>query len=281
MLGDDIFRLYKYLGQSSQNYLDFHTEEGFHKRIDRILRHRSRAASAKESARAKLPPRRSKIISVISFGNLPGRKLVASLAWAATQRLKGKIPVRVVDLIPVEDQHDEKQFLKSNNVTHVLIDTSQQAVRMESIKEVAWLGRQITSDDEPGLIYVDVPERVMHVRHHAMATSDMVIVFLPAAIGVLRSIEEIEAELGETLSSSIEGGVHYLLAESADHEKLSQHLLDDMIAYSELFVPDIMSVESMPSTRELSDGLKQDSAGLRDLLKIHHFIFGKISRENR
>lgn len=281
MLGDDISRLYKYLGQPSQNYLDFHTEEGFHKRINRIISHRSQATLARGSARAGLPPRRSKIISVISFGKLPGRKLVASLAWAATQRLKGKIPVRVADLIPVEDQHEEKHFLQSNNITHILIDTSQQAVRMESIKEIAWLGRQITSDDEPGLIYVDVPERVMHVRHHAMATSDMVLVLLPATIGALRAIEEIESELGESLASSIEGGVHYLLAESADHEKLSQHLLDDLVSCTDLFVPDILHVESIPNAKQLSDGLKPDTASLHDLLKIHHFIFGKISRENR
>lgn len=270
---DDISRLYKYLGQPSQNYLDFQTEDDFRERINRVALQRGQSVS---EAPASASSRRNKIIAVVSIGNLPGRKLVAGLAWAASRRLQGKVPVHVVDLIPTSHQEEEKAFLLSSGVRHVLIDTSDQAVRMEAVREVAWLERQIVADYDDGLIFVDVPERVMHARHHAMSAADLVLVLLPSAMTSVRAIEDIEAEFGEAQLFGVRDKLRYLLVETKDRENLSSWLRDELMAREELFAPLSLQAEAIPGMRELTAMNKLEAAGPRGLLDVCNFILARI-----
>ncbi len=281
MQRDDISRLYKYLGQPSQNYLDFQTEDDFRERINRVALRRSDPASAIGMPPVVISLRQSKIIAVVSVGHLPGRKLVGSLAWIASRRLQGKVPVHVMDLITANNHQEEQSFLLSNGIRHILIDTSEQAIRIEAAREIAWLERQITADHDDGLIFMDVPERVMHTRHHALAAADIVLVLLPAAMSSVRAIEDIESELRELASSSLGNRLHYLLVEANDFESLSPRLHEELMSHEDLFVPVRLSAESFPSTRELAEGGGSESAEHHGLRDICNFIFGKIAHENR
>lgn len=281
MYRDDISRLYKYLGQPSQSYLDFQTEDDFRERINRVAIRRRNAAWPIGIPPVVSPLRQSKIIAVISAGHMPGRKLVASLAWIASRRLGEKVPVHVADLIPANNQQEEQTFLLSNGIRHILVDTSGQTARMEAAKEIAWLERQITADHDAGLIFMDVPECVMHARHHAMAAADMVLVLLPAAMSSVRAIEDVESELGETLLRDMAGKLRYLLVESKDFEGLCPRLQEELVSHRDLFVPVCLPAESFPGARELSAGLQLDSAEYRGLQDICNFIFGKIAHEDR
>lgn len=270
---DDVSRLYKYLGQPSQNYLDFQTEDDFRERISRVAIRRAESASAPQAAPAS---RRSKIIAVVSVGNLPGRKLAAGLAWVASRRLQGKVPVHVVDLIPTGRPEEEKTFLLSGDVRHVLIDTSGQSVRMEAARESAWLEREIVADHDDGLIFVDVPERVMHARHHAMSAADLVLVLVPAALNSVRAIEDIESEFREVRLSGIRDKLRYLLMETQENENLSPWLREELLSREELFAPLCLQVESIPGARELAVMGKLEAAGHRSLLEVCNFILAEI-----
>lgn len=275
---DDVSRLYKYLGQPSQNYLDFQIEDDFRERISRVAIRRAESASAPQAAPSS---RRNKIIAVVSVGNLPGRKLAAGLAWVASRRFRGMVPVHVVDLIPTGRPEEEKTFLLSSGVRHVLIDTSGQSVRMEAVQESAWLERQIVADHDDGLTFVDVPERVMHARHHAMSAADLVLVLVPAAMNSVRAIEDIESEFGEARLSGIRDKLRYLLTETQEHENLSPWLREELISRDELFAPLCLQAESIPSARELAAMGKPEAAGHRSLLDVCNFILAEIAHENR
>lgn len=275
MQRDDISVLYKHLGRPSQGYLDFQTEDDFRVRVDRIAARRANSAS---SVRAGASPRKNKVVAVISLGDLYSRKLVASLAAVATQGLKGQVPVHVVDLIPVDQHHEEKNFLLSSGIRHVLIDTSVQSVRMEVAKEVEWLERQITAEQDDGFFFVDVPEAVMHVRHHAMAAADMLLVLIPATQGAVRAIEDIEAELNESMSSGLKKGVHYLLVESSEFDNLSPLLQEELMSHRDLFVPVRLQKEAILSSRDLLAGAAAKSPEYIRLVEISNFVLGKFAK---
>lgn len=274
---DDISQLYKYLGQSVHSYLDFQTEANFSKRINRIILRRSESMPAKGVAkRAASPARKSKIIAIISMGNLPGRKLTSSLAWMASNRFKGKVPVHVVDLVPSDNLQEEKSFLNKNGVKHILLNTSAQVVRMELAKEIDWLGRELIADNDDGLIIVDVPERVMHMRHQAMAIADMLLVMIPATAGAVRAIEDVELEIAEVLSPELKARVGYLLVKSEDAECIPPLLLSELVAHKDLFVPLCLQKESIPSAQDLSVGVNTDSVEYQCLEGVLNFILGKF-----
>lgn len=273
MLRDDISVLYRHLGRPSQGYLDFQTEDDFRERINRVAARRASLVPSTGS-----PERKAKVVAVISLGDLYSRKLVASLAGVATQGLKGQVPVHVVDLIPVDHDHEEKNFQISSGIRHVLIDTSKQSVKMEATKEIAWLERQIIADQDDGVFFVDVPESVMHVRHHAMSAADMLLVLVPATHGAVRAIEDIEAELKESQSEGLKYGVHYLLVESTDFECLSPLLQEELMSHHDLFVPVRLQKETMLSSKELLAGAKAKSAEYISLVEICNFILGKFAK---
>lgn len=281
MQRDDISRLYKYLGQPSQNYLDFQTEDDFRERINRVAVRRRELSPAVGTPAVGGILRQSKIIAVVSVGHLPGRKLAGSLAWIASRRLRGKVPVHIVDLIPIDDHWEEQSFLHSNGIRHVLIDTSEQSVRMESAQETAWLERQIAADHDDGLIFVDVPERVMHARHQALAAADLVLVLLPDAMSSVRAIEDLELELGELASLRRENRLHYLLMEANDLENLPPRLREELMSHHDLFVPIRLSAEAFPGARELACGNGLEQEQQRGLQDVCEYIFGKVAHENR
>lgn len=274
---DDISILYRYLGQSSHSYLDFHTEEDFRERINRVVARRAltKPAAAGSSSSAKSPKRKSKVVAVVSMGNLYASKLVASMAFLASKRLKGKVPVHIVDLIPVDDLHDERSILLSNGIKHVLMDASDQTVRMESSKEIDWLERQITADYDDGLVFVDVPERVMHMRHHVMAAADMLVVMVPANMTVVRAIEDVESELKEVFASGVGYGVFYLMVELAGEGGLAPMLKDELLSHKDMFLPSCLHRDAIPSARELSAGI--EAVGYRSLVETCDFILGRLA----
>lgn len=273
MLRDDISVLYSHLGRPSQGYLDFQTEDDFRERINRIAARRSGFTPSAESS-----ARKGSIVAVISLGDLYSRKLVASLAGVATRGLKGQVPVHVVDLIPVGHDHEEKNILISSGIRHVLVDTSEQSVKMEATKEIAWLERQIIAGQDDGLFFVDVPESVMHVRRHAMAAADMLLVLIPATQGAVRAIEDIEAELKETQTEGLKNGVHYLLVESTEFECLSPLLLEELMSHQDLFVPVRLQREKMLSSSELLAGAAAKSDEYISLVEICNFVLGKFAK---
>lgn len=281
MQRDDISRLYKYLGQPSQNYLDFQTEDDFRERIDRVASRRRGLPSVAGTQPAPGLLRQSKIVAIVSVGHLPGRKLVGSLAWIASRRLRGRVPVHIVDLIPVNEPLEDQSILRSNGIRHVLIDTSDQVVRMEATREIAWLERQIAADHDDGLIFVDVPEQVMHARHQALAAADIVLVLVPDAMSSVRAIEDVELELGELASLRRENRLHYLLVDAGDFESLPPLLHDELMSHEDLFVPVRLSAESFPGARELANGSGLEQGQHRELLDICDFIFGRIAHEDR
>ena len=273
MLRDDISNLYRYLGQPSWQYHDFQTEENFRDRIVRVLSERARIAGKHKVTRTH----KSKIVSIVSIGQLPGRKLVAGLAWFASQRLQKRVPVRVVDMIPTRKTQEDAPH-QQNNITHVLVDTSSQRARMEALKEEAWFESQIVQDrNEQGLIFVDVPESVLHARHVAMAASDMVITLLPATLSSVRIMEELESELTEAVSSSMEGGIHYLLVESGDASTLSPHLLQELLAHTDLFVPHILHPATLASASQLN-AAALDAPGNRELSNICDYVLHGVTQ---
>jgi hypothetical protein len=274
MYRDDVSRLYKYLGQPSQNYLDFQTEDDFRERMRQIAARRK--GGVQLGVQSGASSRRSKIVAVVSMGNLPGRKLVSGLAWVASRRLQGKVPVHVVDLIPVNDHQEEKSFLFSNGIRHVLIDTSEPSVRMAVAREAAWLEHQLAAEHDDGLIFVDVPERVMHARHHAMAAADMVLVLVPAAMNAVRAVEDIESELAEALLPAGVGRLRYLLVAAKDHEILPSWLQSELMLQKDMFVPLCLHAEAIPGMKELSAGLQPESAEYRNLADICNYLFGEL-----
>lgn len=276
---DDISRLYKYLGVSAHSYLDFQTEENFRRRIDSLLRLRERGAKAvgdSNTARSKRSDHPSKVVAVISMGHLPGRKLVSSLAWMAAQSGAGKRPVRVVDLIPFEGQQEEKVFLLANGVKHILLNTSEQVVRMELVKDIGWIGREIL-DDEAGLVIVDVPERVVHVRQQVLAIADVLIVLVPATVAALRAIEEIEQEIADILPFELRNSTRYLLVNTETSESLPPLLMEELLSREPLFVPFTIQREAIPSAYELSIAGQKDSKEYVSIDRLLSFVTGSVA----
>lgn len=275
---DDISRLYKYLGISAHSYLDFQTEEDFRRRIDDLLQMRAQVvepASDSEAAQVKRSVHPGKVVAVVSMGHLPGRKLVSSLAWMAAHRGKGKLPVRVVDLIPFEGQQEEKVFLLANGVKHILLNTSEQVARMELAKDIGWVGREII-DDEDGLVIVDVPERVVHVRQQVLAIADVLIVLIPATVAAVRAIEEIEQEIAEILPLELRNSTNYLLVSADVSESLPPLLMEELLSHEKLFVPFTIQRDAIPSAYELSFVGKKDSIEYETINKLLSFILGRV-----
>ena len=274
MLKDDIARLYKMIGKSAHDYFDFQAEGEYHNRIDSLIKRR--AASRIGKSMTQPTQRKSKIVAVISRGHLPGRKLVSSLAFLAASKLKEDTSVHVVDLIPVASQSEEKSVLLSNGIRHVLIDTSAQVVRMEMAKEMDWLGRQILADHDDGLILLDVPEQVMHMRHNSMAIADFILVLLPGTVGAIRAIEETEAELEEFFAARPSANVCYLIVESSSSENMSALIKGELISHHDLIVPVVVNKEQMPNVLELSSAVNPNPVGSCDLEKIIDYIFERV-----
>jgi hypothetical protein len=274
MVRDDISQLYKYMGMQSHDYFDFQAEDDYHNRIARILTRRTANKSSASPQKVALE-RKSKVVAIISTGHLPGKKLVSSLALLATKKLKGKVPVHVADLIPTDNDHDEKVFLLPNGVRHILINTAAQVVRMEMSKDVDWLGRQILADHDDGLIFIDVPEQVMHMRPQAMAIADLVLVLLPATVGAIRAVEETELELQEFYSTRPSGKAGYLLIEVPNAENLPALIQNQLTAHHELFSPAVLKKDSILSAKELTSGAKTDSVEYQNLENTLNFIFEK------
>jgi cellulose biosynthesis protein BcsQ len=274
MVRDDISQLYKYMGMQSHDYFDFQAEDDYHNRIARILNLRI-ANKPSTYIKTTTPERKSKVVAVISTGHLPGRKLVSSLALLATKKLKGKVPVHVTDLIPTDGNHEEKSFLLPNGIRHILINTNEQVVRMEMSKDIDWLGRQILADNDDGIIFIDVPEQVMHMRPQAMAIADLVLVLLPATVGAIRAIEETELELKEFYSTRPTGNVGYVLVEVENAQNLPPLIQHELMIHSDLIVPAILKKETIPSARDLSAGIQTNSVEYQNLEKTINYIFEK------
>lgn len=279
MVRDDISRLYKYMGMQSHDYFDFQAEEDYHNRIASILGRRVTNRTSSSSPRAT-SERKSKVVAVISTGHLPGRKLVSSLAFLAAKKFKGKIPVHVTDLIPATNDQTEKTFLLPNGIRHILINTSEQVVRMEMSKDVDWLGRQIFADNDDGLIFLDVPEQVMHMRPQAMAIADLVLVLLPSTVGAIRAIEESESELQEFYLNRPAAGIGYILIEVPNAETLPPLIQNQLISHKNLFVPAVLKKEEILSAQELAANIDADSDAYQNLEKTINFIFEKAVYEN-
>lgn len=279
MVRDDISRLYKYMGMQSHDYFDFQAEEDYHNRIASILGRRVTNRTSSSSPKAT-SERKSKVVAVISTGHLPGRKLVSSLAFLAAKKFKGKIPVHVTDLIPATNDQTEKTFLLPNGIRHILINTSEQVVRMEMSKDVDWLGRQIFADNDDGLIFLDVPEQVMHMRPQAMAIADLVLVLLPSTVGAIRAIEESESELQEFYANRPAAGIGYILIEVPNAETLPPLIQNQLISHKDLFVPAVLKKEEILSAQELAANIDADSAAYQNLEKTINFIFEKAVYEN-
>lgn len=270
MVRDDISQLYKYMGMQSHDYFDFQAEDDYRNRIARILNLR-----ITNKSKTTASERKSKVVAVISTGHLPGKKLISSLALLATKKLKGKVPVHVTDLIPTDGNHEEKSFLLPNGVRHILINTNEQIVRMEMSKDIDWLGRQILADNDDGIIFIDVPEQVMHMRPQAMAIADLVLVLLPSTVGAIRAIEETELELKEFYSTRPSGNVGYILVEVENAQNLPPLIQHEMMSHSDLIVPVILKKETIPSARDISAGIQANSAEYQNLEKTINYIFEK------
>ncbi|MDD4963440.1 MAG: hypothetical protein PHI11_05910 [Gallionella sp.] len=275
MQRDDISHLYQQLGQGTYSYLDFQTEDNFHKRIDRVLLRRTQAKLAGIVTDHIAPvARSSKVVAVISIGQMPGKKLVSGLAWMAAKRYKR--PVRVVDLFASDSVHEDTSFLVEDGIKHILLNTSDQVVRMELAKDINWLGNEITADDDDGLIFVDVPERVMHIRHQAIAMADMLLILIPATVAVVRAIEDIESEIHEILSADVQSKVGYLLISSDGSENLSPLLFDELVSHQDLFVSFSLHKESIPNVQTLSNIGSSNSVEYKNLDGILSFIARKL-----
>jgi len=272
---DDISRLYKQLGVPVHGYLDFQMEENFRVRIDELLKLR---ALAMENGQAGIrsDSRRNKVVAVVSTEHLPGRKLVASLAWMASYRAKGKLPVRIVDLITFDGLQEEKTFLLADGVKHVLLDTSEQVEGAALVKDSNWIEREIIGDGEEGFVVVDVPEQVMHMRHDVLATTDVLLVLVPATLAAVFAVEEIERELVGLLSFGIKCSVVYLLVATDEVDSLSPLLLELLLSQERLFMPFVIQKDAIPSAYELSFIGRKDSMGYEMINKILSFILGRV-----
>lgn len=260
---DDISALYLQLGLPSQHYQDFRTEEEFRSRIGKIAAVRAAARTA-----ARIAVRKHKIVTVVSVGDFPSKHFVGALAQASAQRLGGREPVQAVDLAPaVDGQSGHASF--GNGVSSILIDASTQVVRVEVKKDAAWLERQVDTLREGGVVFLDVPERVLHVRSQAMAMADLVLAVLPANMAAGRVVEDVEAGLNE-IGRSGARAVSYVLVEASDAKGFSAQLCNELMAGSELFAPAMIGKELMA---EWSGGSSPSHRSLADLCD---HVFGRL-----
>lgn len=266
MRRDDVSLLFDSLGLTSLSYVDFQTKDDLLSCVGRILAKRAELGA---SNGVSSPVRKRKVVAVISEGAIDAGRLVDGLAKAASQRLKGAVPVSVVDLAPVRQQ-------AVSGVRHVLINTISPVSRIAAAEDVAWLDREIAEASDEGLVFVDVPERVLHVRRNAIAAADMLLVLIPAVDGVARAVEEIELEMEEMFSSEWNSRAHYVLVEPAAGKGLAPAMQQELIAHKELFVPVCLRREAIADASEASAWT--DVAGHRDLVEICNFIFGGLPK---